>query len=55
MFAMAAKASTVNVTDPSGPAHSVEVTAESLYKAAAMGLNLLKQDPGRISGRRTWE
>jgi hypothetical protein len=28
----------------SGISHSVEVTAESLYEAAVIGLNLLRQD-----------
>jgi hypothetical protein len=34
----------VSFTGPSGIRHSVEVAAESLYEAAAMGLSLLKQD-----------
>lgn len=34
---------------PSGIAHSVEVQAESLYEAAALGLGMLKKD-GWIEG-----
>jgi len=35
---------TVSVTGPSGVRHSVEVMGESLYEAAAVGLNALKRD-----------
>ena len=37
-------ARTVSVTGPSGVRFSVDVTAESLYEAAALGLSLLRQD-----------
>ena len=40
--AMAPKTCTVSVTDASGSRHSVEVLAESLYEAAALGLKLLR-------------
>jgi hypothetical protein len=33
---------TVSVTDGSGSRHSVEVLAESVYEAAALGLKLLR-------------
>ena len=39
---MAPKTCTVSVTDASGSRHSVEVLAESLYEAAALGLKLLR-------------
>lgn len=42
--AVATKACTISFTGPSGVRHSVEVSAESLYEAAVLGLNLLKQD-----------
>ena len=41
---MAVKACSVGCTGPSGVHHSVEVSAESLYEAAIIGFNLLKQD-----------
>jgi len=34
----------VSFTGPTGIRHSVEVTAETLYEAAALGLNLLRSD-----------
>jgi len=40
---------TVSFRSPSGIAHSVDVQAESLYEAAALGLGLLKRD-GWIEG-----
>ena len=40
---------TISFKSPSGIAHSVEVQAETLYEAAAMGLALLKKD-GWIEG-----
>jgi hypothetical protein len=40
---MPAKTCLVSFTGPSGVCHSVEVTAESLYEAAALGLSLLRQ------------
>jgi hypothetical protein len=39
---MAPKTCTVSVTDRCGTRHSVEVLAESLYEAAALGLKLLR-------------
>jgi hypothetical protein len=41
---MATKTCTVSFTGPSGVAHSVEVSADSLYEAAIVGFNLLKRD-----------
>ena len=41
---MPPKTCTVTFTDPSGIRHSVDVTAESLYEAAILGLSLLKKD-----------
>jgi hypothetical protein len=35
---------TVSFTGPTGVRHSVEVTAESVYEAAALGINLLRQE-----------
>ena len=35
---------TVSFTGPNGVRHSVNVTAESLYGAAALGVSLLRQD-----------
>jgi hypothetical protein len=35
---------TVTFTGPSGVRHSIEVAGESLYEAAAVGLNALKND-----------
>jgi hypothetical protein len=43
-LAVAGKSCTVSCTGPSGIRHSVEVTADSLYEAAIVGINLLKQD-----------
>ena len=37
------KACTVSFTGPSGIRHSVDVSADSLYEAAVVGLSLLKQ------------
>jgi hypothetical protein len=34
----------VSFTGPSGVRHSTEVTAESVYEAAALGISLLRQD-----------
>ena len=39
----------VSFQSPTGIAHSVEVQAETLYEAAALGLGLLKKD-GWIEG-----
>jgi hypothetical protein len=39
---MAGKSCRVCLTDPAGIRHSVEVTAESLYEAAALALKALK-------------
>ena len=41
---MAMKTCTVSFTGPSGVCHSVEVSADSLYEAATVGLSLLKRD-----------
>jgi hypothetical protein len=41
---MAPKTCTVTLTDVRGPPHSVEVLAESLFEAAALGLKLLQDD-----------
>lgn len=38
------KSCRVSVTDPRGVSHTVEVTAESLFEAAAAGLAVLKKD-----------
>jgi hypothetical protein len=46
---MSVRVCTVSFKSPSGIAHSVEVHAESLYEAAALGLGLLKKD-GWIEG-----
>jgi hypothetical protein len=40
--AVALRSCTVSYLGPSGIRHSVEVTAETLYEAAAMGLSLLR-------------
>jgi len=40
------------LTGPSGVCHSVEVSADSLYEAAIVGFNLLKQDGWVESGWR---
>jgi hypothetical protein len=37
------QACTVSFVGPTGVRHAVEVTAESLYEAAILGLNLLRQ------------
>ena len=39
---MALRTCTVSFTGPSGVRHSVEVTAESIYEAAALGVSALK-------------
>ena len=39
---MALRTCTVTFTGPSGIRHSVEVTAESIYEAAALGVSALK-------------
>jgi hypothetical protein len=39
---VAPKTCTVSVTDVNGSRHSVEVLADSLYEAAALGLKLLR-------------
>ena len=39
---MALRTCTVSFTGPSGLRHSVEVTAESIYEAAALGVSALK-------------
>jgi hypothetical protein len=41
---MAFRACTVTVVGPTRVRHSVDVTAESLYEAAVLGLKLLAQD-----------
>ena len=40
---MAPKACTVSCACATGVSHAVEVTAESLYEAAVLGLNLMKK------------
>jgi hypothetical protein len=40
--AVALRTCTVSFTGPSGVRHSVEVTAESIYEAAALGVSALK-------------
>jgi hypothetical protein len=40
---MSPKACSVSCTCPTGVRHTVEVTAESLYEAAVLGLNLMKK------------
>lgn len=40
--AVALRTCTVSFTGPSGVRHSVEVTAESVYEAAALGVSALK-------------
>lgn len=40
---MAVRTCTVSFISPSGVRHSVEVTAESVYEAAALGVSALKQ------------
>src|ERR671936_2156196 len=42
--AVALRTCTVSFTGPSGVRHSVEVTAESIYEAAALGVSALKSD-----------
>ena len=39
---MALRTCTVSFTGPSGLRHSVDVTAESIYEAAALGVSALK-------------
>jgi hypothetical protein len=46
---MALRICTVGFKSPTGISHSVEVEAQSLYEAAALGLARLKQD-GWIEG-----
>ena len=41
---MAVRACTVSFVGPSGVRHSVDVTAESVYEAAALGLSLIRRD-----------
>ena len=41
---MALRTCTVSFTGPSGVRHSVEVSAESIYEAAALGASALKSD-----------
>ena len=41
---MALRTCTVSFTSPSAVRHSVEVTAESIYEAAALGVSALKSD-----------
>ena len=41
---MAPRTCTVSFAGPSGVRHSVEVTAESIYEAAALGVSALKSD-----------
>jgi hypothetical protein len=43
-LAVAVRACTVSFTGPSGVRHSVEVSAESVYEAAALGLSQLRRD-----------
>jgi hypothetical protein len=41
---MPSKICTVSFTGPTGVRHSVEVSAESLFEAAILGLSVLKKD-----------
>src|ERR1700680_1698945 len=41
---VALRTCTVSFTGPSGVRHSAEVTAESIYEAAALGVSALKSD-----------
>ena len=41
---VALRTCTVTFTGPTGVRHSVDVTAESVYEAAALGLSALKND-----------
>ena len=41
-FAMAARSCRVTITDMEGVAHTVEVTASSLYEAVALGLTAIR-------------
>jgi hypothetical protein len=41
---VAVRTCVVSFRSPSGVIHSVEVTADSLYEAAAIGLSMLRQD-----------
>jgi hypothetical protein len=43
-MAMTTKACLVSFTGPSGVRHTVEVSADSLYEAAILGLSLLRRD-----------
>jgi hypothetical protein len=42
--ALAVRACTVSFVGPSGVPHSIDVTAESVYEAAALGLSRLRRD-----------
>ena len=44
MFRMPPKTCTVTMTDVRGSRHSVEILAESVFEAAALGLRLLRDD-----------
>ncbi len=51
---MPARLCTVALTDPSGVRHTVEVSAESVFEAAALGLAAMKREawvdgPGRAA------
>ena len=41
---VALRTCTISFTGPSGVRHSVDVTAESVYEAAALGVSALKKD-----------
>jgi hypothetical protein len=41
---VAVRACTVSFTGPAGVRHSVDVSAESVYEAAALGLSRLRRD-----------
>jgi hypothetical protein len=41
---VALRSCTVSFTGPTGVRHSVDVTAESVYEAAALGVSQLRQD-----------
>ena len=52
---MALRSCTVSFRGPSGITHSVDVQAETLYEAAALGVSLLKKDGwtlGTLKGER---
>lgn len=44
LFGLPPRSCTVSFTGPSGIRHSVEVTAETLYEAAALGLSMLRKE-----------